>query len=238
MQNALKSGIYCIENLLNNKKYIGQSINMKSRCSKHKSELNNGHHDNDYLQKSWIKHGEENFKFYILEYCSKEFLDERETYFINFHNTMDRDYGYNLKSGGQASNYVCDEVKARISASNKRSYQNSNLRHIRSLDAINQWANPEIKQKIMGANNGMYGKNHTKETRKKISEKKIGKPSPKRNSTPVFCIELNQIFKDAVTACNELGLNKSNTGTLLEVCRGNRKTCGGYHWKFLLENNI
>ena len=237
MQNELESGIYCIENLLNNKKYIGQSINIKQRWYKHVYELKSGHHDNDYLQKSWNKYGEENFKFYILEYCDKKFLDEREIYYIDFHNTMNRDYGYNLKSGGQSSNYVCDEVKEKISMSNKKSYQNSNLRQIRSVDALNQWAKPEIKQKIMGENNGMYGKHHTEETRKKISEKKIGKPSSKRNTIPVFCIELNQVFKDAVTACKELGLNKSNTGSLLEACRGKRKTCGGYHWKFLLENN-
>lgn len=238
MRNELKSGIYCIENIINNKKYIGQSVNINQRWSKHICELKNGNHDNDYLQKSWNKYGEEHFKFYILESCEKDLLDERETYYIDFYNTMDRNYGYNLKSGGQASNYVCDEVREKISESNKKSYQKSNLRQIRSLDALNQWANPEIKQKIMGENNGMYGKHHTEEAKRKIGEKRIGKPSSQRNTTPVLCVELNRSFVDAVTACNELGINQSNTGSLLEVCRGKRKTCGGYHWKFLLENNI
>ena len=36
-----KTGIYCIENTINHKKYIGQSIDIYSRWSKHKSELNN-----------------------------------------------------------------------------------------------------------------------------------------------------------------------------------------------------
>ena len=69
-----------------------------------------------------------------------------------------------------------------------------------------------------------------------MSEMKKGKLSTKRNITPVLCIELDKVFDCAVTAAKELSL-KSTAG-ILEVCKGNRKTAGGYHWKFLLENNI
>ena len=55
MYKDIISGIYCIENIITNKKYIGQSINIKDRWSKHKSELNHQTHDNDYLQKAWNK---------------------------------------------------------------------------------------------------------------------------------------------------------------------------------------
>lgn len=97
----IKSGIYYIENLINNKKYIGQSNNIKDRWRRHISELNKNKHHNDYLQKSWNKYGENNFMFEIIEYCSIENLDDREQYWIDFYNTMDRDFGYNLKTGGQ-----------------------------------------------------------------------------------------------------------------------------------------
>lgn len=238
MYRIKTSGIYCIENLANKKKYIGQSVDIDNRWIKHISELNHNSHHNNYLQKSWNKYGKDNFKFYVLEYCPIEKLDEKENYYIAFYNTMDRRYGYNLKSGGQYSNYLSAETRHKISESNKMAYLNSTLKEKRSIDALNQWSNTEIKQKIVGENNGMYGKHHTEETRKKISEKKIGKPSTKKNTTPVFCLELNQVFKDAVTACEELGFNKSSTGSILDVCRGKRKTYGGYHWKFILENNI
>ena len=66
MQKNINSGIYCIENLTNQKKYIGQSVSVYNRWSKHKSELNRGTHDNDYLQNSWNKYGESKFKFYVL----------------------------------------------------------------------------------------------------------------------------------------------------------------------------
>lgn len=235
LQNEIKSGIYCIENLTTNKKYIGQSIDIKDRWRRHISELNNNNHHNDYLQKAWNKYGEYDFEFYVLEYCDNSDLNNKEIYYIDLYNTMDREYGYNLKSGGQDHNYQCEEVRNKISEANKKIYQNSDLRKIRSIDALNQWSNPEIKAKIVGKNNGMYGKHHTEEAKKKMSEKKKGKLSPKRDLTPVLCIELNKIYDCAAVAARELNIQ---SGGILGVCRGTRKTCNGYHWKFLLENNI
>ena len=237
MRKNIISGIYCIENMTTNKKYIGQSRNIDDRWYKHKNKLRNKKHENDYLQKAWNKYGEDDFKFYIIEECDIEKLDEREIYYIDFYNVLNHDYGYNMQSGGQSS-CLTEYARAKLSASIKKAYQNENLRKQRSIDALNQWANPEIKKKITGKNNGMYGRKHSKETRRKMSENKIKKPSPKRNTTPVLCIELNRVFQDAVTACTELGLNKSSTGSIFSVCKGERRTCGGYHWKFLLENNI
>lgn len=95
-----KSGIYCIENLVNHKKYIGQSKNLKKRLSDHLSELRNGKHFNDHLQYSWDKYGQENFNIYVICYCNKEELDEKEIYYIDFYNTMDKNFGYNKDSGG------------------------------------------------------------------------------------------------------------------------------------------
>ena len=60
------SGIYCIENKINNKKYIGQSQNIKTRWNSHIRKLDKNIHDNKYLQSSWNKYGKDNFKFYII----------------------------------------------------------------------------------------------------------------------------------------------------------------------------
>lgn len=222
MQNELTSGIYCIENLLNNKKYIGQSVNVNYRWSKHRSELKNHTHDNDYLQKSYDKYGEDRFMFYVLEYGDKDLMDERENYYINLYNTMNRDFGYNLKSGGQAHNYVCDEVRQKISKSNKKAYENSNLKQIRREGALAQWSKPEVKAKIMGENNGMYGRTHSEDARKRISE-------ARKNHTPVYCVELDRTFIDAVTAAIAID---GNSSCILKVCKGKGKTHKGYHWTF------
>lgn len=37
-------GIYCIENLNNNKKYFGQSVNVEKRIKEHKRELKSKNH--------------------------------------------------------------------------------------------------------------------------------------------------------------------------------------------------
>lgn len=231
MQDEVRSGIYCIENTVSNKKYIGQSVNIEDRWRRHITELRNGKHHNSHLQNTWNKYGENSFKFYILEYCDIDELDEKERYYIKLYNTMDRDYGYNLQSGGQATNHHSDESKKKISESNKKAYQNEELRKLRSKDALRQWSNPEIKEKIIGVNNSMYGKHHSKESREKMSDAKKGKPSPKRILIPVLCIELNKEYECAAAAAKEFNVQ---SGSILGVCRGERNTCGGYHWKFLL----
>ena len=48
-------GIYYIKNIVNNNMYIGQSINIKTRFSCHKSALNKNRHYNEKLQKDFNK---------------------------------------------------------------------------------------------------------------------------------------------------------------------------------------
>lgn len=225
-------GIYCIENKTTQKKYIGQSRNINSRWCHHKAELNNDIHDNDYLQKAWNKYGEDDFKFYILEECDISMLDDKERYYIELYDTLDRSKGYNLKTGGQDTNCKLKETNKKLSESIKQSYNNSNLRERRKQDALKQWANPNIKKKIMGSNNGMYGKHHTEEARKNMSEKHKGIAPKHKNLTPVLCVELNKIFDNVTEAGKALGFNGTS---ILQVCYGNRKTTHGYHWEFVKE---
>ena len=55
MQDNL-SGIYCIENLVNHKKYIGMSRDIKRRWIEHRTELNHNQHDKEYWKNyDWKK---------------------------------------------------------------------------------------------------------------------------------------------------------------------------------------
>lgn len=78
----------------------------------------------------------------------------------------------------------------------------------------------------------MYGKHHSEESKKKISEVKKSKHlvSFRRNHQRVYCDELNREFLDAATAAKELNID---SGGILKTCRGERHTCGGYHWHFV-----
>lgn len=64
-------GIYMITNKINNKKYIGQSVNIKRRKSEHFSKK-----CNMVISKSIFKHGKDNFDFTILKECEKAELNE------------------------------------------------------------------------------------------------------------------------------------------------------------------
>ena len=64
----MNSGIYIIKNTINGKFYIGSAVNIKTRWSQHRHQLKHNKHGNRYLQRSWNKHGTENFVFEVLEY--------------------------------------------------------------------------------------------------------------------------------------------------------------------------
>ena len=97
-------GIYAIINNINNKKYIGQSINIERRFKEHhhKPFNKNSKMFNTPIYKAIRKYGFENFSFVILEECTKKELDKRERYWINYYETNDSLFGYNQTEGGSA----------------------------------------------------------------------------------------------------------------------------------------
>lgn len=102
-------GVYCIENKIDSKKYIGLSIDIERRWKEHRVNGRNPNKYNKPLYSAINKYGEENFNFYILEECSIEELECREIKYIEKFNTTDRKFGYNLESGGY-SNIVVNEL--------------------------------------------------------------------------------------------------------------------------------
>ncbi len=105
--------IYLITNLINNKKYIGQTSNtIKQRWQQHCS------HSKDPKRAIGIdgaiaKYGQENFKVEEVKQCPIDELDKWEIYYIKEYNTYqgdNADLGYNLTLGGAgALRYEIDE---------------------------------------------------------------------------------------------------------------------------------
>lgn len=96
-------GIYKITNIINNKSYIGQSVDIHRRWRQEKEDSNNvNNHSYDYpLMRAFRKYGIDNFNFEILEECEIDKLNEREIYWIDFYNTFFQ--GYNQTLGGDAT---------------------------------------------------------------------------------------------------------------------------------------
>ena len=60
---SVNCGIYSIQCLENNKRYIGSAVNIKRRWYKHRYELARNIHHNHPLQDDYNKFGENSFVF-------------------------------------------------------------------------------------------------------------------------------------------------------------------------------
>ena len=88
----MKSGIYEIVCTRSGKSYVGQSKNVTGRLSSHRNSLQKYYQtkkfDEDFqsnknLAKDWVRYGEENFIFRVLERCPHKKLNERERFWGN-----------------------------------------------------------------------------------------------------------------------------------------------------------
>lgn len=83
-QNKSKSGIYRWVNVINNKNYIGSSVNLGRRF---KEYYNYSHISkvkrNFPIHSALLKYGYSSFKLEILEYCESNTLIKREQYYLD-----------------------------------------------------------------------------------------------------------------------------------------------------------
>lgn len=93
-------GIYKITNNINGRIYIGQSVNISQRWKDHRTKINSSYEYNTPLKRAFRKYGINNFTFEIIETCSKDELDEKEQYYIEFYNSLTPN-GYNIQKGGK-----------------------------------------------------------------------------------------------------------------------------------------
>lgn len=120
-------GIYLIRNNINNKIYIGQSLNTHRRWNEHlrsgqpeKYSKKSLRDSNTPIHKAMQKYGIENFTITILEQCSKEELDEKEQYWIYLLNSNDKNIGYNITNGGQKNFALKGELHSQAKLTQKQ----------------------------------------------------------------------------------------------------------------------
>lgn len=141
------SGIYCIENIVNQKKYIGQSIDVNRRLSAHIRMLKNNNHDNEYLQRAYNKYGKDVFSYYLIKACKPKYLNRFEKLYIRVYDTYIN--GYNLSKGGDIA-----PTFAGLTHTNMTKQKMSQIK----------------KEQYIGKNNPMYGKKHDLNSKLKVSK--------------------------------------------------------------------
>lgn len=94
------TGIYKITNQINNKCYIGQSVDISKRWKDHaKCGLGIDAQQGNKLYKDMQEIGIWNFSWELLETCPREQLNEKEKYYINLYQSQD--FGYNSTKGNR-----------------------------------------------------------------------------------------------------------------------------------------
>lgn len=148
-ENIGKSGIYMWTNSLTGDIYIGQSADLSKRFRKHFTISYIKSRNELIISRALIKYGYANFSVAVLEYCDKSDLCVREQYYLDKFNPQ-----YNiLKIAGSSLGFKhSEETKGKISKA--------------------------LKGIFAGDKSALFDRNHTEETRKKMSLKKGGENNP------------------------------------------------------------
>ena len=209
-------GIYCITNIQNGMRYVGQSRNIEKRFGEH---LRDDIKLKTRLGEAIREYGSKNFALTILEECKIEELDEKERKWIKELNTFPNEY--NMTAGGR--NQVCDLNK---------------LRAIPTEEVIKLWEQgltiKQIQQK--------FGKSSTNTIKNQLLEKgykqeeieKRGKlVRAKGTSRIVQQYNLQGAFIAEYYSLNEAGrATNTSSQNIGQVCKGKRPTAGGFIWKY------
>lgn len=141
----MKCTVYCIENLDNGKKYIGQTTRaLEERFREHCG--NSGTSVSPKLKNAIKKYGKDCFCVEVLwesDACTQSELDTKEIEFIKDVNTLHPN-GYNLTLGGSGGRHS-DETKRKLSEKSKNMWE---LKRDEMIDIRRRQWTPERKIKL------------------------------------------------------------------------------------------
>lgn len=220
-------GIYLVRNLINGKRYIGQSRNIERRFIEHKMAK---YERNPGLREDLAQFGPKNFSYEVLEECSPEQLCEREIYYI-----ASLKPEYNLTIGGAGPNGMKprESTKALLRDRAKdqwaRMTEEERKRMLSNLTGPKKGhpVSPETREKLRRAN---LGKKQSPETIRKRVESIRRNPNRnngEKHKKPVICLETGEVF-DSLKAASE----KYHLHDLCSHLKGRQKSCKGLHFQY------
>lgn len=219
--------IYKSTNKVNDKSYIGQTVNkFRIRKAGHRHDALR-RKTNSYFHKAIRKYGWDNFTWEIICECSsKEELDEMEFHYIKQYKCREYENGYNLIDSGGSGMWGLkhtEETKRKISNGNKGKMTGDK----------NPACRPEVRKKISesrmgqfkGRENPFYGKSHTDEMIQFFKESQLGSKSKMSKTYKITYPDGHtEIIKGLKQFCRRRCLNLSG---MFAVANGRQKTTGG-----------
>jgi group I intron endonuclease len=215
------SGIYKIVNEINGKYYVGSSINVYRRWNEHRSELKRNIHKNQYLQNSWNKYGENNFKFIIIEIVDSQKLLTVEQKYLD---EVNKNVSYNIGSDATSSflgksHSIESKEKNRLSHLGKYAgSKNPNYGKKHSND-IRIKISKALKGKYCGNKSWRFGKSHTEKSKEQNRIKHINPTIFNLKN-----IKTNEIF----SGTRYEFIKKFKIFHIHRLVDGRLKTCGGW----------
>lgn len=95
--DSIVCGIYRILHKSSGRIYIGSSVHILKRWDDHRCKLNQGKHENRYLQHAWTKYGQDDFLFEIVELATRDSAHEIERRWMQETCCLDRSKGFNIE---------------------------------------------------------------------------------------------------------------------------------------------
>lgn len=189
-------GVYKIISLTTKRYYIGSSCNIKQRWYRHLYDLRNNKHNNVILQRTYNKYGKKDLSFEVIESCptDRNVLIEREQYYIN--NRTEKCINLSTIAGSiemtlETREKISKKAKQRLQDKTKHPMYGKHHTHqtkeklskahkgkrkhteqFKEKQRQQLLGKPRRGRSYRGKANPNFGKTHTTETRKKISQNK------------------------------------------------------------------
>jgi len=184
MEKVMKSGIYEIVCFISGGVYVGKTYSgsgFKKRWRSERYDLrkNNGNM-NLHLQRAWLKYGEDNFEFRIIEECEDEILSEREILWIKKYRELGKNL-YNFTDGGEGMSGWKHSEETKKKMSEARKGKSPSEEHKKKISEslkgrkVPKETLTKVSKSISGDKNHFYGKHHTDETKARMSKSHTGK---------------------------------------------------------------